>query len=211
MKIEETEYVYKELADSYDHQVREYSSYAHDVIFGMSFEHVKKSEKLLDIGIGTGLASIKFAKLGLEVFGLDFSQEMLDECRSKSFARELQIFDLTASPLPYAADYFNHVICCSVLHFIGNLENLFKEAARVMKPGGIFSFTIAPHNKKAPFLKEDTAWGVPIFRHSPDYIMELLNQNGFELQKEQRLLMKGADRINFDMLFSAYVSKLIRQ
>jgi predicted TPR repeat methyltransferase len=176
----------------------------------VSFEYVKASEKLLDIGIGTGLASINFSRLGLQVFGLDSSQEMLEECRSKSFAEDLQLFDLTASPVPYADNYFHHVICCAVLHFFGSLEDLFKEAARVMKPGGIFSFTIAPHNKEASYRKEDTAWGVPIYRHSPEYIMKLLTRNSFELQKEQRLLMKGADKINFDMLFSAFVARLTR-
>ena len=205
MKQAETGYVYKELAGSYDRQVREYNSYVHDVLFGMSFEFVKASEKLLDIGIGTGLASIKFSKLGLKVFGLDSSQEMLDACKSKKFAQALELYDLNAVPIPYEDKYFNHVICCGVMHFFGNLEDLFKEAARVIKPDGIFSFTIAPHNKEVSFIKEDTSWGVPIFKHSPEYIMGLLSENGFVLQKEQRLLMKGADKVNFDMLFSAFV------
>jgi ubiquinone/menaquinone biosynthesis C-methylase UbiE len=205
MNIDETEYVYKELAGSYDRQVREYNSYAHDVIFGMSFEYVKTSEKLIDIGIGTGLASIKFARLGLKVYGLDSSQEMLDECKSKSFAEELQLFDLTSSPIPYADNCFDHAVCCGVMHFFGSLDDLFKEVTRVTKPGGIFSFTIAPHDNEEPYLKENTAWGVPIFRHSPQYIMKLLSENGYEPQKEQRLIMKGADKVNFDMLFSAFV------
>lgn len=205
MKISETEYVYRELAGSYDRQVREYNSYAHDVLFGMSCEFVKASEKLLDIGIGTGLASINFSRLGLKVFGLDSSQEMLDECKSKSFAQALELCDLTAAPIPYEDNFFHHVICCGVMHFLGNLEDLFKEATRVIKPEGIFSFTIAPHNTEKSYLKEDTSWGVPIFRHSPEYIIELLSENGFELQKEQRLLMKGADKVNFDMLFSVFV------
>jgi len=38
------------------------------------------SEKLLDIGIGTGLASIHFSDVGLWVYGLDVSQEMLAAC-----------------------------------------------------------------------------------------------------------------------------------
>ncbi len=207
MDIEEKGYVYKELAGSYDRQVREYNSYAHDVIFGMSFEYVKAHEKLLDIGIGTGLASINFSKLGLKVFGLDSSQEMLDECRSKSFARALDLHDLTAAPIPYEDNYFHHVICCGVLHFFGNLEDLFKEVARVIKPEGIFSFTMAPQNTEESYVKEDTSWGVPIFKHSPEYILELLSENGFGVEKEQRLLMKGADKINFDMLFSAFVAR----
>ncbi|MGD9162689.1 MAG: class I SAM-dependent methyltransferase, partial [Desulfobacteraceae bacterium] len=152
MKEEDTEYSYREDAGSYDRQVREYDSYTHDVIFGMSFEFVKASERLLDIGIGTGLASIKFSRLGLDVFGLDSSQEMLDECKAKSFAQALDLYNITIDPIPYEDNYFHHVICCGVIHFIGNLEKLFKEVARVIKPGGIFSFTIAPNNTEASYL-----------------------------------------------------------
>ena len=82
-------YEYKELASHYNNQVREYDSYGHDVLFGMSFEFVKTDEKLLDIGIGTGLASLPFSQVGLKVYGLDVSQEMLNACQSKSFTQAL--------------------------------------------------------------------------------------------------------------------------
>ena len=198
---------YKELAGNYDNQVREYDSYGHDVLFGMSFEFVKADEKLLDIGIGTGLATIKFSRLGLKVFGLDSSQEMLNACQSKSFTQALSLYDITREQIPYEDNYFNHVICCGVLHFIGDLNDLFNEVRRVMKPGGIFSFTVAPQNTELCYTKENTAWGVPIFKHSMTYILKLLVENDFQLQKEQRLLIKGADKVKYDMLFSALVAK----
>jgi hypothetical protein len=37
--------------------------------------------------------------------------------------------------------------------------------------------------------------------------MELLETNGLELLKEQRLLIKGADKVNYDMLFSVLVCR----
>ncbi|MEJ2544865.1 MAG: class I SAM-dependent methyltransferase [Calditrichaceae bacterium] len=197
----------KDFAINYDSQVREYDSYGHDVLFGMSFEFVQANEKLLDIGIGTGLASIKFYHLGLKVFGLDSSQEMLDACQSKSFTESLNLYDMKSDRIPYEDNYFNHVICCGALHFIGDLKDPFNEIKRVMKPEGIFSFTIAPQNSEVNFAKENTAWGVPIFKHSVTYIMKLLEENGFELLKEQRLLIKGADKLNYDMLFSVLVAK----
>ena len=76
---------YKEDALNNDKQVKEYDSYTHDAMFGMSYEYVKSNEKLLDLGIGTGLASINFSKVGLKVYGLDNSDEMLNKCRNKSF------------------------------------------------------------------------------------------------------------------------------
>jgi predicted TPR repeat methyltransferase len=153
------------------------------------------------------LASIKFSQLGLIVFGLDSSQEMLSACQSKSFTQALNIYDMTTDQIPYVDNYFNHVICCGVLHFLGDLGALLTDIKRVIKPGGIFSFTIAPQSTELNYVKEDTAWGVPIFKHSMIYIRNLLGENGFSLQKEQRLLIKGADKVNYDMLFSAIVAK----
>jgi predicted TPR repeat methyltransferase len=207
MSREDEIYDYKEDADNYDNLVKEYDSYAHDLLFGMSFEYVKADEKILDIGIGTGLASIKFSQIGLKVYGLDSSEDMLHACRSKSFTEALDLYDLRRKEIPYEDNFFNHVICCGVLHFTGDLRDLFREVKRVVRPGGIFTFTIAPHNNGSGFTEEDTAWGVPIFKHSPEYIGKLCDENGFTLEKEQRLLMKGADKVTYDMLFSALVAR----
>ena len=135
---EEKVSVYKELVGNYDNQIREYDSYGHDVLFGMSFEFVKTDQKLLDIGIGTGLASIPFSRIGLKVYGLDTSQEMLNACQSKSFTQVLNLCDMADERIPYEEHYFDHVICCGAMHFVGDLGNLFTEVKRVMKPGGIF-------------------------------------------------------------------------
>jgi len=197
--------VYEELASQYDEEVKAYNSYGHNVIFGMSFEFVSADEKLLDIGIGTGLASVQFAKVGLKVYGLDTSQEMLAVSRSKFFTEELKQCDMTQEPIPYQDRCFDHVVCCGVLHFVSDLKNLFSEVKRVIKRGGIFAFTIASLETAAGYIEEPTAWGVPIFKHSPQYIMEQLAACGMELLKEQRLLIKGADKVNYDMLFSVMI------
>jgi len=87
------------------------------------------------------------------------------------------------------------------------LNKLFSEVNRVTKRGGIFAFTIAPQETIADHIKEPTAWGVSIYKHSPQYIMNLLETNSMEILKEQRLLIKGADKVTYDMLFSAMISR----
>lgn len=201
------EYDHIENASQYDEQVKEYDSYGHDVMFGMSYEYVKPHEKILDLGIGTGLASIHFSKIGLKVYGLDISDEMLNKCRIKSFAEELKLHNLSDNRIPYIDGYFNHIICCGVFHFLSDLGNLFSEVARIIKEGGIFAFTIAPDLTVAEYTKQMTSWGVPIYKHSPNYIKRLLDTYGMRLLKEQRLLLKGADKVNYDMLFSVIIAK----
>ena len=201
------QYGYKENASQYDEQVKEYDSYGHDVLFGMSYEYVKPHEKILDLGIGTGLASINFSKIGLKVYGLDISEEMLNICRIKSFAEELKLHNLSDNRIPYNDGYFNHIICSGVFHFLSDLGNIFSEVARIIREGGIFAFTIAPDNRVAEYTNQMTSWGVPIFKHSPNYINRLLDSNGMSLLKEQRLLLKGADKVNYEILFSVMIAK----
>jgi len=129
-------------------------------------------------------------------------------CReSKSFIKKLKRCDITRESIPYDNFYFNHVVCCGVLHFVRDLTALFSGVKRVTKSEGIFAFPIAFHEASADSIEEPTAWGVSIFKHSPRYIIELLKTNGMELLKEQRLLVKGADKINFDMLFSVLICR----
>jgi len=199
--------VHEELASQYDEEVKAYNSYVYDVIFGMSFEFVSADEKLLNIGVGTGLASMQFAKVGLKVYGLDTTQEMLAVCRSKSFTEELKQCDMIRESIPYKDRCFDHVVCCGALHFVNDLYNLSSEVQRVIRRGGIFAFTIAPQETAVGYIEEPTAWDVSIFKHSSQYIMELLETNGLELLEEQRLLIKGEDKVNYDMLFSALICR----
>ena len=167
-----------EEAAQYDQQVREYNCYAHNVLFGMSFEYVNPHDSLLDIGIGTGLASLPFTKAGLRVFGFDGSTEMLNICESKAFAKELKVFDLQNTSLPYSDGFFDHVISCGVFHFFGELAPIMKEVLRIIKPRGIFAFTVAAQTfeeEKATgdnlqgYSEMPTRWGVAIFTHTDGY------------------------------------------
>ena len=198
---------YKNIAHQYDDKVNEYDSYAHDVLFGMTYQYVNPNELLLDLGIGTGLSSIQFSKVGLKVYGVDKSEEMLNICKSKTFATELKIHNLLDDKLLFKDDLFDHVICCGVLHFIGNLENLFKESARVIKRNGIFAFLITPEEEREGYTEQMTSWGIPIYKHSLKYIKNLLDINGMKILKEQRLLMKGADKVIYNMEFSILVTQ----
>jgi len=204
-------------AAQYDQLVHEYNSYAHDVIFGMCFEYVKPHDRLLDVGIGTGLASRSFALAGLEVYGCDGSTEMLKVCESKAFAQELKIFDLQSLPLPYSDRFFDHVICCGVLHFFDNLETLLQEVSRIIRPGGIFAFSVAApasaeeaamNDQVQDYFEAPTPWEVTIFKHRDRYITSLLQANGFDKLKTQKLLIRGGPTEDSeDMLFRVYVAR----
>jgi len=217
MKNVDTISAHDQEATQYDQQVHEYNSYGHDVLFGMSFEYVNPHERLLDIGIGTGLASQSFAKVGVEIYGCDGSTEMLKVCESKGFAKELKVFDIRNMPLPYSDNFFDHVICCDVFHFFDDLEKILKEVFRIIRVGGIFAFTVAAQTSEEEaaagdnlkdYLETPTLWNVPIFKHSGEYITNLLQANDFDILKTQKLLIRGGpEEDSEDMLFRVYVAR----
>jgi ubiquinone/menaquinone biosynthesis C-methylase UbiE len=173
-------------AAGYDEQVRAYDCYLAEALFGLAYEFVRPGERLLDLGIGSGLSAELFAKAGLRVWGVDFSPAMLDLCRAKRIAVDLRRHDLQDAPWPYAPGAFDHAVCCGVLHFIADPQLIFEETARVLQPGGIFAFTtkwpVAGEATLEP-VTQTTVGEIDIFAQSPASVVSIMERCGFERLK----------------------------
>jgi len=201
-------------ASTYDSQVKEYNSYGHDALFGMCYEFIQPNESLLDLGIGTGLSSLLFSKAGLSITGLDGSKAMLEECLKKGFTRDLKQYDIQDTPLPFSDRSFDHAICCGVFHFFGGLCAIFQEVQRLLKAEGIFAFTVSSPTSKEissnlghspEYFKIPTKWGIPIYKHTNEYILKLAEDFGFVILKEQKLQVFSGDKKSEDLLFKIFV------
>ena len=202
-------------ADEYDLQVEAYESYAHDLLFGLSHSYAGPGQRLLDLGIGTGLASEPFARAGLEIYGADGSAEMLRVCRAKGFARELRLLDLRAVPWPYPDRFFAHALACGLLHFFGDLAPWVGEVSRLLGGGGVFAFTVAAQaqaesESRKPldgYSRLETPWGVDIFVHQDRYLRRTLARFGFRVLKRQRYLAKAGEAGGPENVFAGYVAR----
>ncbi len=72
--------IHDQYAADYDRLANEDGYVAPEALFGLCFEYLRPGQRLLDIGIGTGLSSLPFARAGMAVYGLDGSAEMVKEC-----------------------------------------------------------------------------------------------------------------------------------
>lgn len=176
-------------AADYDAQVQAYDCHIADVLFGLCYEYAQPGQRLLDVGIGTGLSAQLFAKAGLRVSGMDFAPVMLELCAAKKLAADLTLHDLAETPWPYAAAAFDHVVCCGVLHFLGNIEGIFDAARRVLAEGGTWAFTTKQPAGPGPFpegFDRQPAGGFDIFAHPQAHVEALLSAHGFVALKRQR-------------------------
>lgn len=199
--------VHDRFASDYDRQVQKYNCFAADVLFGLCFEYVRPGQRLLDIGTGTGLSALPFAKAGLQVFGMDGSLEMLKICDSKNAGIVLQQFDLRNTPWPYADAFVDHVVACGVFHFFRDLEGFFAEAARVIRENGVFAFTFKA-TREHDAAVESTAGDVPVFAHGRAYIDACLANHGFREAKSVPFYVGNPSTDLGDLFYGSIVQRL---
>ncbi|MHC4942166.1 MAG: class I SAM-dependent DNA methyltransferase [Planctomycetota bacterium] len=220
MTRNETGEYHAEDAGRYDRHAAERGWHGHEILFGLMYEYIHPGEKLLDIGIGTGLSSLLFHGAGLLITGFDSSREMLKQCESKGIASKLLQHDLRRVPYPFSADTFTHVISLAVLNFFADPSPVFEEAARIIKPKGIFGFTVEdkkPGQEGAYVfsIHEDSKGKneeskVNLYRHSDECIKELLAKNHFVKLKSFVFLADSYPEQEIDIYFKLYIVQKLK-
>lgn len=206
-----------ERAAQYDQQASEHGWHGHEALLGLMYEFIKPGETLLDIGIGTGLGSCLFHKAGLQISGFDSSKEMLEVCESRGFASQVVQHDLQHVPFPYPANSFNHAISLAVLNFFADPAPVFEETARIIRPHGIFAFTVEerkPGRQPEYVIRTDGGPGqwneetaISMYRHSDAHIRGLIASNGFTPLKDFEFLASRYPTEGMNIYFKAYVAR----
>ncbi len=93
----------------------------------------KPGDKVLDIGIGTGVFAVELMKYTTDIAGIDVSERMLDIARSKGLTN-VAVGD--AVSLDYPDESFDLVVSITALEFIKDYEKATAEMVRVCRKGG---------------------------------------------------------------------------
>jgi predicted TPR repeat methyltransferase len=206
-----------EEAAQYENQATEIAWHGHEILFGLMYEFVTPDEALLDIGIGSGLSSCLFQKAGLHVSGFDNSAEMLAGCASKHFSGKISQHDVRDVPFPYETGSFHHIISLAVLNFFADLEPVINEASRILKPKGIFGFTVEenmPEQESQYTIRvnnevdQDTeSFEVAMYRHSDGAIRTFLENVGFVVLKKFTFLANRYPEQGIEVYLTIYVAQ----
>lgn len=99
--------------------------------------------RVADVGCGTGRHAIWLADAGAEVDAYDASSGMMAKAREKLASHGVRLHEhLLPEPLPAADESFDIVVLALVGDHLANLEAVFRELRRVLRPGGRLIFTV---------------------------------------------------------------------
>ena len=99
-----------------------------------------KPVKILDIGCGGGFLSNWLAAAGHAVTGVDLSEPSLDIARRSDGTGKAVYRNASAYELPFPDQAFDAVCVMDFLEHVDDPGRVVKEAARVLKTGGILFF-----------------------------------------------------------------------
>ena len=100
-------------------------------------------DSVLDLGCGTGLCGPLFRPLAGQLVGVDLSAAMLDVARQRAVYDDLQQADIV-DHLARSAQQHDLVLSADVFIYLGDLAPVFAGVQRVLRPGGLFVFSVEP-------------------------------------------------------------------
>jgi predicted TPR repeat methyltransferase len=106
----------------------------------------------IDLGCGTGLVARAFAKEVDAFIGMDLSPRMIEQARATGLYAELKVAEmvqgLTGKP-DASADL---ILAADAVVYLLDLMPLLREAARVLRSGGLLAFTAETHGGEGVVL-----------------------------------------------------------
>jgi ubiquinone/menaquinone biosynthesis C-methylase UbiE len=129
--------VYDRVGSSYDRRWRRYLEESLEAT--LTQLDCKPSERVLDVGCGTGLLLAKLLRRQptIDAAGIDLTPAMLDVARrDRSWRRTPLLAAADAAALPFSDSCFEHVVSTSALHHWPEPTRALAEIARVTVPGG---------------------------------------------------------------------------
>lgn len=173
------------------------------------------STKILDMGCGAGFLTQDMARLGHEVVGLDLSEESLQIAEKLDETGRVSYIQADAAAVPFPDASFDIVCAMDLLEHVENPKAIIQEAARLLKPGGLFFFHTFNRTvlswlvviKGVEWCVKNTPSHMHVLRLfiKPEELQKMCEDVGLQVQKMRGLNVKFASKAFWQMVFTRKV------
>ncbi len=180
----------------FDHYAQKFDSHlvqvlSYDVpakLIGLVRQRASTAEKwtVLDLGCGTGLCGVAIANEARRLVGVDLSERMLEKAKARNLYDRLERGDLMAMMQKEPPSGYDVVLAADVLVYLGKLDELARQVRRLLRPGGVFAFSVeslpecAPGDGTPEHRQDYRLNASGRYAHSRGYLARIAASNGLE-------------------------------
>ena len=152
---------------------------------------IGRSDTVIDVGCGNGIA-VKFAvKCGANVTGTDIDPNAIAQLKKRIKPAKRKRFETIVSdsnPLPISDAFASRVICMEVLEHVDDPAQIMSELVRVGQPGALYLLsvpdTVAEEVQRS--LAPPTYWSKPnhVRTFDSEAFSQLIQDAGLKIEKQ---------------------------
>ena len=102
-----------------------------------------EGSRVLDLGCGYGWHCKYAVEQGAaEALGLDLSEKMIAEARARNADPRIRYEVCGIAEYSYPAGYYDLVVSNLALHYLADLDDIYRKVFSTLRPGGVFLFNI---------------------------------------------------------------------
>jgi phosphatidylethanolamine/phosphatidyl-N-methylethanolamine N-methyltransferase len=196
MNDERNQTIYKLWAPIYDKVMGPFADNARQQ--ALELLNLRAGERVLLSGVGTGL-DLRHICADVKVTGIDLSPEMLRKAREKTVGRDVMLCEMSAQALDFPDGSFDAVILNLILSVVPDGAAAFREAWRVLRPGGraVIFDKFAAAGGQISVLRRGLGKIISLLGTDPNRrLSEIMgNPAGLTIERDEPSLLHGQYRI----------------
>ena len=149
------------------------------------------SAKIIDISCGAGFFAIEAAKAGHTMTAMDISSAAIKVSEMYDVTKRINFVQGDAYKIPFSRESFDVVVGLDLIGNVSDPQQIFFEATRVLRPGGLFFFQAINKNFLSYFFEgkfpqyifnknKMSSFVIPLFR-KPQEVEEWIEDAGMDL------------------------------
>jgi len=175
-------------SDFQTHLVEALNYRAHTTLLQPLLEKGRRYPSALDLGCGTGLCAPLLQQICDRIEGVDVSAAMVQQARQSGLYQSVSQDDL----LPWLRSRdtpADLIVAADVFIYVGELNEVFAEVARLLSPQGCFAFSVEASEDEGLRLLPSLRYA-----HSEHYIRELAGRHGLEIKRSYHAPIREEQR-----------------